>query len=124
MQIAECVAGTRLRERLKAVQSMARKTRPDIVVRVATLEDSLVCGQICFDAFSAINAAHGFPCDFPGLESAAGVISMMFASPDFYCVVAESDGRIVGSNCHCGKSMNRGGSLIPIHPGPNKPGVR
>src|SRR5260370_4939113 len=123
MQIAECVAGTRLRERLKAVQSMARKTRPDIVVRVATLEDSLVCGQICFDAFSAINAAHGFPCDFPGLESAAGVISMMFASTDFYCVVAESDGRIVGSNCLDERSVIRGVGPITIDPGAQNLGV-
>jgi GNAT superfamily N-acetyltransferase len=102
---------------------MSRKTRPDIVVRTATPEDSLVCGQICFDAFSAINAAHGFPCDFPGLESAAGVISMMFASPDFYCVVAESDGRIMGSNCLDERSVIRGVGPITIDPGAQNLGV-
>jgi hypothetical protein len=78
---------------------MSRKTRPDIVVRRATPEDSLVCGQICFDAFSALNAAHGFPCDFPGPETSTGLLSMMFSSPGLYCVVAEADGRIMGSNC-------------------------
>ena len=69
------------------------------MVRMATPADSAVCGRICFEAFSSVNAAHGFPCDFPGSEASTGLLSMMFASSDFYCAVAEVDGRIVGSNC-------------------------
>jgi predicted N-acetyltransferase YhbS len=114
---------TSLAREQKAVQSMSRKTRPDILVRRATPEDSAVCGRICFDAFSAINAAHGFPCDFPAPEAAAGVISTMFASPDFYCVVAESDGRIVGSNCLDERSVIRGVGPITIDPGAQNLGV-
>jgi GNAT superfamily N-acetyltransferase len=102
---------------------MTRKTRPDIVVRIATSEDSAVCGRICFDAFSRINAAHGFPCDFPGFEAAIGVLSMMFSSPDFYCVVAEADGRIVGSNCLDERSEIRGVGPITIDPGAQNLGV-
>jgi GNAT superfamily N-acetyltransferase len=102
---------------------MTRKTRPDIVVRIATPEDSAVCGRICFDAFSRINAAHGFPCDFPGFEAAIGVLSMMFSSPDFYCVVAEADGRIVGSNCLDERSEIRGVGPITIDPGAQNLGV-
>jgi predicted N-acetyltransferase YhbS len=93
------------------------------VVRTATPEDSPVCGQICFDAFSAINAAHGFPCDFPRPEATAGLLSMMFASPDFYCVVAEGDGRIVGSNCLDERSVIRGVGPITIDPGAQNLGV-
>ncbi|MGA2538839.1 MAG: GNAT family N-acetyltransferase, partial [Terracidiphilus sp.] len=63
------------------------------MIRIAKPEDSLACGQICFDAFSTINAAHGFPCDLPSAEVAAGLLSMMFSGPGFYCVVAESNGR-------------------------------
>jgi len=77
---------------------MSSKMQPGLVVRIATLEDALVCGQICFDAFSAINSAHGFPCDFPGTEATAGLLSMMFSSPNFYSVVAEVNGRVMGSN--------------------------
>jgi hypothetical protein len=56
-------------------------------------------GRICYDAFTAINNAHGFPQDFSNLEVASGLISSMFSDPGFYCVVAEVDGQLVGSNC-------------------------
>jgi len=102
---------------------MSRKTRPDIVVRTATPEDSAACGRICFKAFSAINAAHGFPCDFPGPEASTGLLSMMFSSPGFYCVVAEADGRIVGSNCLDERSAICGVGPITIDPGAQNVGV-
>ena len=102
---------------------MSRKTRPDIVVRTATPEDSAACGRVCFNAFSAINAAHGFPCDFPGPEASTGLLSMMFSSPGFYCVVAEADGRIVGSNCLDERSVIRGVGPITIDPGAQNLGV-
>src|ERR1700722_12826196 len=102
---------------------MSQKIRPDIVVRIATPEDSLIAGQICFDAFSAINAAHGFPCDLPGPEAAAGLLSTMFSSPGFYCVVAEHDGRIVGSNCLDERSLIRGIAPITIDPTAQNLGV-
>jgi GNAT superfamily N-acetyltransferase len=58
-----------------------------------------VCGQICFDAFHKISTDHGFPPDFPSADVAVGLLSMMFSHPGFYCVVAESEGHLVGSNC-------------------------
>jgi len=103
--------------------SMSGKTRPDIVVRIATPEDSAVCGPICFDAFSMINAAHGFPCDLPGSEAATGLLSMMFSNPGFYSVVAEVDGQIVGSNCMDERSVIRGVGPITIDPGAQNIGV-
>jgi hypothetical protein len=48
---------------------------------------------------------------------------MMFASPDFYCVVAEVDGRIVGSNCLDERSAVRGVGPITIDPGAQNLGV-
>lgn len=53
-----------------------------VAVRVASVEDAVVCGKICYDAFFAISQRHGFPCDLPGVEHATGLLSMMFASPD------------------------------------------
>ncbi len=102
---------------------MSQKTRPDIVVRTAMPEDALVAGQICFNAFSTISAAHGFPCDLPNPEAATGVLSMMFSNPGFYCVVAEHDGRIVGSNCLDERSVIRGLGPITIDPGAQNLGV-
>jgi len=43
---------------------------------------------------------------------------MMFSRSDFYCVVAESDGRIMGSNCLDERSVIRGvarSQSIPVH---------
>ena len=102
---------------------MSRKTQPDIVVRSATSEDSLVCGQICFDAFSTLNAAHGFPCDFPGPDASTGLLSMMFSSPGLYCVVAEVGGRIMGSNCLDERSVICGVGPITIDPRAQNVGV-
>jgi predicted N-acetyltransferase YhbS len=102
---------------------MSRKTQPDILIRTATPEDIPICGQISFDAFSAINAAHGFPCDFPDPQTAIGAISAMFSSPDFYCVVAEHSGRIVGSNCLDERSMIRGVGPISIDPAAQNLGI-
>jgi predicted N-acetyltransferase YhbS len=102
---------------------MSSKTVPDVVLRIATPEDGPACGQICYDAFSTINAAHGFPCDFPGPEATTGLLSMMFSSPDFYCVVAESDGRIVGSNALYERSVIGAVGPITIDPGAQNLGI-
>jgi hypothetical protein len=77
---------------------MSSKARPDLTIRTAAAEDGTACGQICYDAFSTISAAHGFPCDLPGPEATIGLLSMMFSTPGFYAIVTECDGRIVGSN--------------------------
>ena len=100
----------------KAVESMSPKTQPEVTVRIATPLDIPACGQICYDAFSTLNAAHGFPCDFPVPEAAKGVISLMFSAPGFYCVVAESDGRVVGSNVLDERSVIHGVGPIGLRP--------
>jgi predicted N-acetyltransferase YhbS len=99
------------------------KSAADVVIRVATPEDSAICGQICFEAFSSINATHGFPCDFPGPEAAAGVLSTMFSSDGFHCVVAEIDGRVVGSNCLDERSLIAGVGPITVNPEGQNSGV-
>jgi predicted N-acetyltransferase YhbS len=102
---------------------MPRETYPEIFIRPAAPGDAAVCGQICFDAFSAINAAHGFPCDFPGPEAATDLLTMMFSNPHFYCVVAERAGRVVGSNCLDERSIIRGVGPITIDPAVQNLGV-
>lgn len=102
---------------------MTSKAEPNVTIRTATAEDGPACGQICYDAFSTINAAHGFPCDFPGPEASIKVLSMMFSTPGFYCVVAESNGRIIGSNILVEQAVIQGVGPITIDPKSQNLGV-
>jgi GNAT superfamily N-acetyltransferase len=94
-----------------------------VLIRRATAEDAAVCGQICYDAFSKINRDHGFPPDFPSAEAATGVISSVFSHPGFYCVVAEADGRIAGSNCLDERGPIAGVGPITVDPNVQNRGV-
>ena len=69
-----------------------------IKLRPSTPADAEICGTICYNAFKTISEAHGFTPDFPAPEVAIDVLRRMLANPKFYSVVAEIDGRIVGSN--------------------------
>jgi GNAT superfamily N-acetyltransferase len=69
------------------------------VIRRAIPADAEVCGRICFDAFGTLAHKHNFPPDFPAPEIPTHVLSTMFSHPSFFCVVAEQDGKIIGSNC-------------------------
>lgn len=75
-----------------------QKTATELTLRTAKPEDASLLGQICYDAFGAISAAHNFPPDFPSPEVAAGLMSMMIPNPDIYSVVAQEGEQIVGSN--------------------------
>lgn len=69
-----------------------------VQIRVARAGDEKYAGPICYEAFAAIANAHNFPPDFPNAQIATGLLSGLIGSPGFYGVVAELDGRIVGSN--------------------------
>ena len=56
---------------------------PSITIRRAKPEDAPRCGQVCFDAFHGISTNHGFPPDIPSPDVAVGLLSMMFAHPEF-----------------------------------------
>ncbi len=83
-----------------ATQSQAFGPKHEsLVVRRATPADAEVCGRICYEAFGSLSTRHNFPSDFPAPEVPIGVLSTMFSHPGFFCVVAELDGRVIGSNC-------------------------
>jgi GNAT superfamily N-acetyltransferase len=94
-----------------------------VTIREARAEDAPVCGRICYEAFTKISTKHGFPPDFPSVEVAARVLSMMFAHPSFYCVVAEAGGQILGSNCLDERSSIAGVGPITIDPEVQNKGV-
>jgi predicted N-acetyltransferase YhbS len=70
----------------------------NITLRQGRPEDAQRGGVICYEAFTAIAEQHRFPPDFPSAEVAIGLLSALLARPDIYSVVAEMDGRVVGSN--------------------------
>jgi predicted N-acetyltransferase YhbS len=102
---------------------MATTPDSEIVIRRATPADAGVCGAICFAAFDAISSKHGFACDLPSAEVATRSLTMMFSNPGFYCVVAESGGRIIGSNCMDERAMIAGIGPITVDPGTQNHGV-
>jgi predicted N-acetyltransferase YhbS len=102
---------------------MAPKSHPGLTVRLATPEDSAVCGEICYRAFSKINGTHNFPCDFPGPEASTGLLSALFSGPGLYCVVAEIEGRIVGSNVLDERSIIMGIGPVSVDPDVQNHGV-
>src|SRR5260221_6104900 len=102
---------------------MPHQQESSVTIRAASIEDAPVCGRICYEAFSTINRKHGFPPDFPGPEVATGLMSMMFSAPGFYCVVAEAEGRVVGSNCLDERSTITGVGPITVDPDAQNLGV-
>jgi predicted N-acetyltransferase YhbS len=70
----------------------------NLILRPGTAEDAETCGDICYRAFQTISEAHNFPPDFPSPDVATGLLRWMLSHPGFYSVIAEMDGRIVGSN--------------------------
>jgi GNAT superfamily N-acetyltransferase len=70
----------------------------NVTFRPAKPEDAKACGTICFEAFKFINEAHHFPLDIPNPDIATGLATWMLGHPGFYVVVAEENGRIIGSN--------------------------
>jgi GNAT superfamily N-acetyltransferase len=69
-----------------------------ISLRPGRPEDAQRAGVICYEAFKSIAGQHHFPPDFPSAEVAIGALSSLLTRPDIYSVVAETEGRIVGSN--------------------------
>jgi len=70
----------------------------NFILRRGQPDDAKACGQICFDAFTTISNRHNFPPDVPSPEMATGFLTMLLSRPDIYSVVAEADGKIIGSN--------------------------
>lgn len=69
-----------------------------VAIRPMREEDVETCGRICYEAFRDVAERHHFRPDFPTPEFATQVLHMFFSNPHVFAVVAESGGRVVGSN--------------------------
>src|SRR5205814_3542849 len=89
----------------------------NIKLRSGTPADAKICGTICYEAFKIVSEAHAFAPDFPAPEIAIDVLTRMLANPKFYSVVAEIDGRIVGSNFLDERNRIAGVGPVTVDPG-------
>lgn len=94
-----------------------------ITIRPAVAGDAAPCGAILYRAFQTLADQHNFPPDFPSIEVATGLSSMLLANPGFYAVVAEDEGRIVGSNFADQRSSIVGIGPISVDPMVQNQGV-
>jgi predicted N-acetyltransferase YhbS len=94
-----------------------------VTIREAAPADAEPCAQICFDAFGGIQDHHRFARDFPALEAATGFMGMWIPHPSVWGVVAELDGRIVGSNFLDERGPIRGVGPITVDPQGQNAGV-
>jgi predicted N-acetyltransferase YhbS len=89
-----CVStGVRIRSALRQ-----EDVEMSVTLRAAVADDAEVCGTICFNAFKSIAEQHGFPPEMPSIEISIGALSMFIPRSDVFSVVAEQDGRLIGSN--------------------------
>ena len=108
----------------EADETSARGETPvSINIREAGPDDAAECGRICFEAFYAIAVAHGFPPDLPNAAVGANVVGGLVASPDIYAIVAERDGKIVGSNFLAERHPVSGVGPITVDPVGQNSGV-
>jgi predicted N-acetyltransferase YhbS len=70
----------------------------NLSLRRARPDDATVLGPICYEAFRSVCERHAFPPDFPNSEVPTGLFEHVIPREDIYTVVAEVDGRVVGSN--------------------------
>jgi GNAT superfamily N-acetyltransferase len=87
-----------------------------ITLRPCTLDDAKQCGEICYSAFRVIAEEHNFAPDFLSPELTITLLSEFMDHPDIYGVIAELDGRVVGSNFVDERSIIAGIGPITVDP--------
>src|SRR5918995_1553535 len=103
--------------------SVSAEAAGQVTLREAQPGDAEACAQILFDAFGGLHDHHRFPRDFPALEAATGMMAMWIPHPSVWGVVAEIDGRIVGSNFLDERDPIRGVGPITVDPEGQNAGV-
>jgi predicted N-acetyltransferase YhbS len=88
-----------------------------IHLRKSEARDAAALGDICYRAFKTVAEAHNVQPDFPNAEVASGLLAGLIRHDRFFGLVAESDGRIVGSNFLDLRDAVAGIGPITIEPG-------
>jgi predicted N-acetyltransferase YhbS len=94
-----------------------------ITIRPISEADIEACGRIIFEAFKGFHDRHRFPRDFQTLEDAVQLADLFVKHPAIFGVVAESGGKIVGSNFIDERNAIRGIGPITVAPDVQEGGV-
>ena len=96
---------------------------PDVRLRPIEPGDAEAAARITYEAFAGIHDRHRFPRDFPTLDMARGLVGAFSAHPHIWGVVAESGGRVIGSNFLDERGPIRGVGPITVDPQAQAAGV-
>jgi GNAT superfamily N-acetyltransferase len=86
------------------------------LLRPGTPDDAGACGAISYEAFRVIAEAHGFPPDIPSAVIGVAIFTERLAHPGYHVMVAELEGRVVGSNVLDERSAIAGVGPITVDP--------
>ena len=67
------------------------------MIRPIEQNDAESCGKIGYEAHKAISSTHGYPSEQPSEESGIGLIRRLLGNPNSSGVLAERQGKILGS---------------------------
>jgi GNAT superfamily N-acetyltransferase len=95
----------------------------DVGLRAIEPGDHEAAARITYEAFAGIHDRHRFPRDFPTLDVARGLVAAFSTHPSIWGVVAESGGRVVGSNFLDERGPIRGVGPITVDPDAQAAGV-
>src|SRR5918997_2131854 len=106
---------------MSAAPSTVARAEPKL--RPIESGDAAECARIVFEAFGGIHDYHHFQRDFPTVEAASALLGMFIPHTQIWGVVAEIDGRVVGSNFLDERSPIRGLGPITVAPEGQDSGV-
>jgi predicted N-acetyltransferase YhbS len=92
-------------------------------IRAAMPADATDCGRIIFEAFSAVADRHGVVPDFPSTAAAVEFAAMLTSHPRIFGVVAELDGKVVGSGFLWQRDPILGVGPVTVEPGVQSGGI-
>jgi GNAT superfamily N-acetyltransferase len=109
---------------LTLLRNAAPMKQPTLTLRAGNPDDAQTCGEICYRAFETIAAQYNFPSDFPDVNVACELMSLLLDSPkerlcqqsDIYSVVAQVGGQIVGSNFLWAETIVAGIGPLTVDP--------
>ncbi len=68
-----------------------------LTIRPVEERDAEICGRIGHEAHRVILSIHGYPSEQPSEEYAIGLIKMILGNPNSCGLLAEQEGRVLGS---------------------------
>src|SRR5262245_1522347 len=88
----------------------------NVTIRPAVAADVESCGRVIYEAFKGIADRHGFPSHFFSVEVAIQRAAYCLGHPKIFALVADNDGRIIGSNFLDERDPIRGLGPVTVDP--------